>query len=75
MSRDVVAISANDKLVDVAEFLCIDKEQLFTYYQAWAATRLTSLPLEERKAMKVSQPHMLPVLENGVMVGVLTVPR
>jgi predicted transcriptional regulator len=37
------------------------------------ATRFTTLSLEERaKAMKVSQPHMLPVLENGTMVGVLT---
>ena len=73
MSRDVVAIDANDKLVDVAEFLCIDKEQLYPTTSMGFATRLTSLSLEERaKAMKVSQPHMLPVLENGVMVGVLT---
>lgn len=29
MSRDVVAIDAGDRLVDVVEFLCIDKEQLY----------------------------------------------
>ncbi len=29
MSRNVVAIDANDRLVDVVEFLCIDKEQLY----------------------------------------------
>ncbi|QFT12732.1 formate transporter FocA [Vibrio sp. THAF190c] len=73
MSRDVVAIDANDKLVDVAEFLCIDKEQLYPTSSMGIATRFTTLSLEERaKAMKVSQPHMLPVLENGTMVGVLT---
>jgi CBS domain-containing protein len=73
MSRDVVAIDANDKLVDVAEFLCIDKEQLYPTSSMGIATRFTTLSLEERaKAMKVSQPHMLPVLENGEMVGVLT---
>ncbi|MDN3617106.1 MAG: formate transporter FocA [Vibrio gallaecicus] len=73
MSRDVIAISSTDKLVDVAEFLCIDKEQLYPTTSMGIATRLTSLSLEERaKAMKVSQPHMLPVLENGVMTGMLT---
>ncbi|MEL0611306.1 formate transporter FocA, partial [Vibrio echinoideorum] len=51
-SRDVVAISASDKLGDVAEFLCIDKEQLYPTTSMGYATRLTSLSLQERaKAM------------------------
>ncbi|WP_394250420.1 formate transporter FocA [Vibrio profundi] len=73
MSRDVIAIGSNDKLVDVAEFLCIDKEQLYPTSSMGIATRMTSLSLEERaKSMKVSQPHVLPVLENGVLVGVIS---
>ncbi|EKO3931240.1 formate transporter FocA [Vibrio fluvialis] len=72
MTRDVIAIDVNDKLVDVAEFFCIDKEQLFPTTNMGIATRFNSLSLEERaKSMKVSKPHVLPVLENGKFVGVL----
>ncbi|MCA0937609.1 formate transporter FocA [Vibrio alginolyticus] len=73
MSRDVVAIDAGDRLVDVVEFLCIDKDKLFPTSSMGIATRLTSLSLEERaKSMKVSKPQVLPVLENGQMVGVVS---
>ena len=73
MSRDVIAIDVNDKLVDIAEFLCIDKEQLYPTTSMGIATRLSTLSLEERaKSIKVNKPHVLPVLENGQMVGVIT---
>lgn len=73
MSRNVVAIDAGDRLVDVVEFLCIDKEQLYPTSSMGIATRMTSLSLEERaKSIKVSKPQVLPVLENGQMVGVVT---
>ena len=73
MSRDIVAIDANDRLVDVVEFMCIDKEKLFPTSNMGIATRLTSLSLEERaKSMNVSKPQVLPVLENGLLVGVVT---
>ncbi|WP_114764696.1 formate transporter FocA [Vibrio rhodolitus] len=72
MSRDVVAIDVNDKLVDVAEYLCIDKEQLYPTTSMGIATRFSTLSLEERaKSIKVNKPHVLPVLENGQMVGVI----
>ncbi len=73
MSRDVVAIDSRDRLVDVVEFLCIDKEQLFPTTSMGTATKFSSLTLEERaKSMRVSKPQVLPVLENGYMVGVVT---
>jgi formate transporter FocA len=73
MNRDVVAIKANDKLVDIAEFLCIDKEQLYPTTSMGIATSFTTLSLEERaKSMKVSKPHVLPVLDNGKFVGVIS---
>lgn len=72
MTRDVIAIDVNDKLVDVAEFFCIDKDQLFPATNMGIATRFHSLSLEERaKSMKVSKPHVLPVLDNGQFVGLL----
>lgn len=73
MSRDVIAIDINDKLVDVAEYLCIDKEQLYPTTSMGIATRFSTLSLEERaKSIKVSKPHVLPVLEDGQMVGVVS---
>ncbi len=72
MSRDVVAIDINERLVDVVEFLCIDKDQLYPTSSMGIATRFTTLSLEERaKSIKVSKPRVLPVLENGHMVGVV----
>ena len=41
MSREVVAIDSKDKLVDIAEFLCIDKEQLYPTTSMGMATRFT----------------------------------
>ncbi len=73
MSRDAVAIDVSDKLVDVAEFLCIDKDQLYPTTSVGIATRFSTLSLEERaKSMRVSKPHVLPVLDNGKLVGVVT---
>lgn len=72
MTRDVIAINASDSLVDVAEFFCIDKEQLFPTTSMGIATRFNALSVEERaKSMKVSKPHALPVLDKGQFVGVL----
>jgi len=72
MSRDVIAIDVNDKLVDVAEFLCIDREQLYPTTSMGIATRLSTLSVEERaKSMKVQKPHQLPVLDNGQFVGMI----
>ncbi|WP_217515388.1 formate transporter FocA [Vibrio metschnikovii] len=72
MTRDVIAINASDSLVDVAEFFCIDKEQLFPTASMGIATRFNALSVEERaKSMKVSKPHVLPVLDKGQFVGVL----
>lgn len=73
MTRDVIAVDAAEKLVDVAEYLCIDKDQLYPTSSMGIATRFSTLSVEERaKAIKVSRPQNLPVLENGKFVGMLT---
>ncbi|PJC87449.1 formate transporter FocA [Vibrio sp. HA2012] len=73
MNRDVIAIDANDSLVNVAEYLCIDKEQLYPVSSAGIAIRLNSLSVEERaKSMNISKPHTMPVLDNGELVGVIS---
>ncbi|MFS1415096.1 hypothetical protein BCU70_03565 [Vibrio sp. 10N.286.49.C2] len=70
MNRNVVSISSKETLVNVIEALSIDKEQLFPTTSMGYATSMTTLSLEERaKAMKVAKPQVLPVLEDGKLVG------
>ncbi|MDV5167442.1 formate transporter FocA [Photobacterium rosenbergii] len=73
MSSDVVAVDINDRLVDLIEYLCIDKDLLYPSSDMGIATSVTSLSLEERvKALKASKPRVLPVLQDGQFVGVIT---
>ncbi|MGR5142443.1 formate transporter FocA [Photobacterium sp. DNB23_23_1] len=73
MKQDVIAVNTKDRLVDVVEFLCIDKEQLYPTSAMGIATSTTALSLEDRvKALQVSKPRILPVLDNGQFVGTVT---
>ncbi|MGF1696465.1 formate transporter FocA [Vibrio lamellibrachiae] len=73
MSRDVIAVQASEHLTDVAEFLCIDKEQLYPTSNTGIATHLTTFSLEDRaRSVKVNKPHSLPVLEDGIFVGMIS---
>lgn len=73
MSSDVVAVDINDRLVDLVEYLCIDKDMLYPSSDMGIATSATSLSLDQRvKALKASKPRVLPVLQDGQFVGVIT---
>ncbi|WP_076588762.1 formate transporter FocA [Vibrio ostreicida] len=73
MSREIITISPTDSLMEVVEFMCIDKEQLYPVARSGIATTLSTLTLEERaKSIRVSKPHVLPVVDKGQLVGVLT---
>lgn len=73
MNRDIVAIDAQDSVERVLEFMCIDKEKLYPTTSFGIATQLTTLPLEERaKKVRISKPHILPVVDNGKLVGVIS---
>ena len=73
MSSDVVAVDINDKLIDIVEYLCIDKDALYPTTGMGMATSTTSLSLEQRvKDLKTTKPSVLPVLNDGQFVGVIT---
>ncbi|MGL1956821.1 MAG: formate transporter FocA [Colwellia sp.] len=73
MSRNTIALNANESLVNIVEFFCIDKEQLYPVSSMGIATQYTSLSLEERaKSSVIKKPQVVPVLENEKFVGLIT---
>ncbi|MGR5065584.1 CBS domain-containing protein [Photobacterium sp. DNB22_13_2] len=73
MKTDLVTMDIEDRLTDALEFLALDKEQLYPTTAMGYATQMTTLSLEERaKSIKVNKPQILPVLENGKYVGVVS---
>ncbi|WGV99432.1 CBS domain-containing protein [Vibrio sp. YMD68] len=73
MKTDLVTIDIDERLTHVLEYLALDKEQLYPSSAMGYATQLTTLSVEERaKSIKVNKPQILPVLENGKYVGVVS---
>ncbi len=73
MSRDVVAIDANDSLVNIAEYICLDKDQLYPTTDMGIATSFNTLSLEERaKSLKNTKPKSYPVLDGDIFIGTVT---
>lgn len=73
MQKEVIAVDAQDSLVNMAEFFCIDKDQIYPTTDLGIATALTGLSVEERaKQHRAHRPHHLPVLANQKLVGMLS---
>ena len=72
MRTEVMAVEANEILIDVIEYMCIDKSQLYPVSNSGIATTLTALSINERaRECKVAKPKVLPVVSEGKLVGVL----
>jgi len=73
MSRDVIAIDANDTLVNIAEYICLDKQQLYPTTDMGIATSYSALSLEERaKTLKNTKPKSYPVLDGDTYIGTVS---
>ena len=73
MTSDVVTMEASKRLVDIAEYFSIDKEQLYQVTGAGIATQLSTLGVEERlQNIRVNRPHLLPVMNQGQFVGTVS---
>lgn len=73
MKTELVTLDIESPLTEVIELLALDKEQLYPVTGMGYATQLSTLSVEERaKSMKVRKPQILPVLDNGRFVGVIS---
>ena len=75
MSSKVTSINSTETLYNIVELLCIDKNQLYPTSNMGISTtnNLSSISVEERaKSMNITNHQVLPVLDNGALVGVIT---
>ncbi|MDX5593359.1 formate transporter FocA [Pseudovibrio sp. SPO723] len=73
MRREVETVEAGDSVLQLAEYLSIDKETLYPTTGMGYATRLATQPLAERaKEAIVSRPHQYPVMKGDTVIGLVT---
>ncbi len=73
MNTDVMVIDASVRLSDALEYLALDMAQLYPTTDSGYVTNMTTLTVEERaKSIKVSKPQILPVLDKGQYVGLIS---
>jgi predicted transcriptional regulator len=73
MSREVIAVDIKERLIDIAEYLSVDKDQLYPTTSVGIATSFSSLSVEERaKSSKLNRPYIMPVMDQGQLVGMIT---
>ncbi|PSW04070.1 formate transporter FocA [Photobacterium lipolyticum] len=73
MKHEIQTVSPDNTILDIAEYMSIDKNILYPVTSGGIATRLTTLSLNERaRTMVVNRPHSFPVVKDEVLVGMIT---
>lgn len=75
MSKKSFSIDVNEPFTDIIEKLSIDKDQLYpSSVQGFGTySKMTAMSVEQRaKAIYISKPQILPVVENDILVGVIS---
>lgn len=73
MRHEIQTVSPDNSILEIAEYMSIDKNILYPVSSSGIATQLTSLSLNERaRTMNVSRPHIYPVVEDDQLVGLIT---
>ncbi len=73
MSRDMKTVSPDDSLLQLAEYICVDKKALYPTTSMGIATSFSNQTLAERaRSTVVGRPHSYPVVENDRLVGMIS---
>ncbi|MEH6530593.1 MAG: formate transporter FocA [Photobacterium frigidiphilum] len=73
MKHEIQTVSPDNSILEIAEYMSIDKNILYPVSDGGIATRFTSLSLNERaRAMVINRPHCFPVVKDEQLVGIIT---
>lgn len=73
MTTEVISFDSTESLSNIVEFFCIDKEQLYPVSGMGVVTNSMLLSVEDRaRTALITTPQILPVIEDGKFVGVIT---
>ncbi|MDB2385715.1 formate transporter FocA [Shewanella sp.] len=73
MQTQVLTVSPSDRVADLLALMVVDKEALFPVNDMGMLMGSAFYSYEERlRAAKASQPSVFPVIEDGVLCGVIT---
>ncbi|MGF1716918.1 formate transporter FocA [Photobacterium chitinilyticum] len=73
MRHEIQTVGPENSILEIAEYMCIDKNILYPVSSGGIATQLTTLSLNERaRTMVVNRPHSFPVVKDDQLVGMIS---
>ncbi|WP_169628092.1 CBS domain-containing protein [Ferrimonas senticii] len=73
MRTEVETAHASDSVLQLAERMCIDHEQLYAVSDSGFLTTMSPNPIEQRaRTMKVAKPKQFPVVKDHKLIGMVS---
>lgn len=73
MKHEIQTVSPDNAIIEIAEYMSIDKNILYPVSSGGIATQLTTQSLSERaRTMVITRPHQFPVVADDKLVGIIS---